>query len=122
MAVYSALLVKHFAPYAAGSGIAEVKTILAGFVIKGFLGLSTLVIKTLGLVCGGEAGILHIGPWHYNEAITSQVLSVASGLSLGKEGPMVHVAACVGNLMCGLFAKYRYNEAKKREVGGQRRR
>jgi chloride channel 3/4/5 len=44
------------------------------------------------------------------------VLSVASGLSLGKEGPMVHVAACVGNLMCGAFAKYRYNEAKKREI------
>jgi H+/Cl- antiporter ClcA len=51
LAVYSAVLVQYFAPYAAGSGIAEVKTILAGFVIKGFLGISTLLIKTLGLVC-----------------------------------------------------------------------
>jgi hypothetical protein len=51
LAVYSAVLVQHFAPYAAGSGIAEVKTILAGFVIRGFLGLGTLLVKTLGLVC-----------------------------------------------------------------------
>ena len=36
--------------YAAGSGLPEVKTILSGFVIRGFLGLKTLIIKTFGLV------------------------------------------------------------------------
>lgn len=65
---------------AAGSGVAEVKVILSGFVLhvrslpsicsvlvltnsKGYLGLKTLVVKTFALI-----------------------LSVSSGLSLGKEG------------------------------------
>lgn len=46
----AAYLVRSFAPYAAGSGISEVKCILAGFVMKGYLALSTLVIKSLTLV------------------------------------------------------------------------
>ncbi|CRK46548.1 hypothetical protein BN1723_020070, partial [Verticillium longisporum] len=60
---------------AAGSGVAEVRVILSGFVLHGFLGLRTLVIKSVALV-----------------------LSVGSGLSLGKEGPYVHIATCVGNI------------------------
>ena len=44
------------------------------------------------------------------------ILSVGAGLSLGKEGPLVHVACCCGNLLTDLFPKYRNNEAKKREV------
>jgi hypothetical protein len=47
---------------AGGSGIPEIKTILSGFVIHGYLGGWTLLTKTVGLT-----------------------LSVASGLSLGKE-------------------------------------
>ncbi|KAL2140763.1 hypothetical protein VTI28DRAFT_3277 [Corynascus sepedonium] len=78
---------------AAGSGVAEVRVILSGFVLHGFLGLKTLIIKTLGLI-----------------------LSVASGLSLGKEGPYVHIASCVGNIACRLFSKYDRNDAKRREV------
>lgn len=45
-----AWLVKSFAPYAAGSGISEIKCILAGFIINGYLGLWTFVIKSLTLV------------------------------------------------------------------------
>ncbi|KAK6097494.1 hypothetical protein MT418_003109 [Batrachochytrium dendrobatidis] len=90
-AVTSAILVKQYAPYAAGSGIPEVKTILGGFVIRNFLGVWTLVVKCLGLV-----------------------LSVASGLSVGKEGPLVHVACCVGNILSSFVKKYRHNEAKRR--------
>jgi chloride channel 3/4/5 len=78
---------------AAGSGVAEVKVILSGFVLHGFLGLKTLFVKTLALI-----------------------LSVASGLSLGKEGPFVHIAACVGNIACRLFSKYDYNDGKRREI------
>jgi len=78
---------------AAGSGVAEVRVILSGFVLHGFLGLKTLIIKSLALV-----------------------LSVASGLSLGKEGPYVHIATCVGNIACRLFKKYDGNDAKRREV------
>lgn len=45
-----AYLVRVFSPYAAGSGISEIKCILAGFIINGFLGAGTLAIKSLGLV------------------------------------------------------------------------
>ncbi|CAG8980212.1 hypothetical protein HYALB_00012834 [Hymenoscyphus albidus] len=78
---------------AAGSGVAEVRVILSGFVLHGFLGVRTLVIKTAALI-----------------------LSVASGLSLGKEGPFVHIATCVGNIACRLFSKYDRNDGKRREV------
>jgi chloride channel 3/4/5 len=78
---------------AAGSGVAEVKVILSGFVLHGYLGVKTLVIKTLALI-----------------------LSVASGLSIGKEGPYVHIATCIGNIACRLFPKYNHNDGKRREV------
>ena len=73
----------------------QIKTILSGFIIRGYLGKWTLIIKTITLV-----------------------LAVSSGLSLGKEGPLVHVACCCGNILCHLFTKYRKNEAKRREVRG----
>ena len=78
---------------AAGSGVAEVRVILSGFVLHGFLGLRTLIIKMVALI-----------------------LSVASGMSLGKEGPFVHMAACVGNVACRMFPKYDQNDGKRREV------
>ncbi|CCL98708.1 uncharacterized protein FIBRA_00712 [Fibroporia radiculosa] len=79
--------------YAAGSGIPEIKTILSGFVIHGYLGGRTLFTKSVGLA-----------------------LSVASGLSLGKEGPFVHIASCIGNIVSRFFGKYENNEAKRREI------
>ncbi|KAJ9118570.1 hypothetical protein QFC22_003790 [Naganishia vaughanmartiniae] len=42
----AAKLVKSFAPYAAGSGISEIKCIIGGFIINGFLSFWTLAIKT----------------------------------------------------------------------------
>lgn len=47
----AAHLVRVFARYAAGSGISEIKVILAGFVMKGYLGGWTLIIKSITLVC-----------------------------------------------------------------------
>ena len=44
------------------------------------------------------------------------MLGVSAGLSLGKEGPLVHVASCCGNFFSYLFPKYGKNEAKKREI------
>lgn len=78
---------------AAGSGVAEVKVILSGFVVHGYLGVKTLVVKTLAVI-----------------------LSLASGMSLGKEGPYVHIATCVGNIACRFFSKYNHNDGKRREV------
>jgi len=92
-AFMTVILVMFFAPYACGSGIPEIKTILGGFIIKGYLGYWTLITKTVTLI-----------------------LAVSSGLSLGKEGPLVHVACCIGNVLVRLFPKYSSNEAKRREV------
>lgn len=84
---------RSYAPYAAGSGISEIKVIIAGFVMKGFLGAWTLLIKSITLP-----------------------LSIGSGLSVGKEGPSVHYAVCTGNVISQLFNKYRRSATKTREV------
>ncbi|KAJ5491907.1 Cystathionine beta-synthase core [Penicillium expansum] len=89
----AAVLVKSFAPYAAGSGISEIKCIIAGFVMKGFLGAWTLIIKSIALP-----------------------LAIASGLSVGKKGPSVHFAVCTGNVISRFFGKYKQNASKTREI------
>jgi hypothetical protein len=35
-----------------------------------------------------------------------QPLAIASGLSVGKEGPSVHMACCVGNVIGGFFERF----------------
>jgi chloride channel 3/4/5 len=49
-AYVAAVLVQEYAIYAKHSGIPEIKTVLGGFVIRRFLGIWTLVTKSLGLV------------------------------------------------------------------------
>ena len=93
LAFVAAYLVKRYAPYAAGSGISEIKCIIAGFVMQGFLGFWTFVIKSIALP-----------------------LAIASGLSVGKEGPSVHYAVCVGSVVSQLFEKYRQSASKTREI------
>lgn len=46
----ASILVQEFAIHAKHSGIPEIKTVLGGFIIKKFLGVWTLVTKSLGLV------------------------------------------------------------------------
>lgn len=89
----AAYAVRHYAPYAAGSGISEIKCIIGGFVMRGFLDLKTLLIKSIGLP-----------------------LAIASGLSVGKEGPSVHVAVCAGDVVGRLFDRYTRHAAKMREI------
>ncbi|KAI8344822.1 chloride channel [Chlamydoabsidia padenii] len=79
--------------YCAASGIPEVKVILGGFVIKGFLGIKTLLVKGIG-----------------------NIFSTSAGLTCGKEGPFVHLACSVGNIFCRFFPKFNKNESKRREI------
>ena len=64
LAVLSSWLLPTWSRYATGSGIPEIKTILGGVIIRKILGGWALFIKCIALV-----------------------LSVSSGLSVGKEGP-----------------------------------
>lgn len=66
---------------------------LGGFVIRHYMGAWTLLIKSLGLC-----------------------LAVASGMWLGKEGPLVHVACCCANLIMKPFENLRGNEGKQHAV------
>ncbi|KZV63169.1 Cl-channel protein, partial [Peniophora sp. CONT] len=93
LAASSAVLVVVYAPHAFHTGIPEIKAILGGYVFDSFLGPWTLLIKALGLA-----------------------LAVASGLSLGKEGPLVHVSCCLAYMLSRLFVQFRTNEAQKRRV------
>lgn len=61
--------------------------------MKGFLGGWTLLIKSIALP-----------------------LAIASGLSVGKEGPSIHFAVCTGNVISRFFSKYKQNASKTREV------
>ncbi|WPH03780.1 Hypothetical protein R9X50_00666300 [Acrodontium crateriforme] len=92
-AMTASLLVNRYSLYAKQSGIPEIKTMLGGFVIRRFLGGWTLLVKSLGLC-----------------------LAVSSGMWLGKEGPLVHVACCCANLFMKLFDGINGNEARKRET------
>ena len=74
-AAFIVALVVGSAPYASGSGIPEIKTILSGFIMYGYLGKWTFFIKSIGMIFATSAGLI-----------------------VGKEGPFVHISCCCGNL------------------------
>ncbi|XP_076086729.1 chloride channel protein 2-like isoform X1 [Mytilus galloprovincialis] len=82
-------------PQAVGSGIPEMKTILRGVVLKEFLTFKTLVAKVVGLCA-----------------------SLGSTLTLGKEGPFVHIASIVATLLGKLssFKGVYQNESRRTEM------
>lgn len=58
------------------------KAILGGFILPDFLSPRTLLVKAIGLC-----------------------LAVSSGLSVGKEGPLIHVTCCISELFMKLSYK-----------------
>lgn len=86
-------LVASFGKKAAGGGVPQVKSILGGFIVKQVLGFWVLIVKVLGLI-----------------------LALGAGLTVGSQGPLIHIACCFGNVCSRLFSKYATNEGKKREL------
>lgn len=80
---------------AEGSGIPEMKAYLGGATMSHYLDFKVLIAKVTGLI-----------------------FSLASTVSIGKEGPFVHIAACIANSMFKLpwFASMGKNPALRRQM------
>lgn len=81
-----AVILVRFVPMAAGSGIPRMKSLFSGGVyFHYFLSWRTLFVKIAGLTCAYSAG-----------------------LTVGKEGPFVHISACVATLLTRyrIFSRY----------------
>lgn len=87
------LVVRLKSVYARSSGIAEIKTVLGGLVINDLFSAKTLLIKALAMC-----------------------LTVSSGLWVGKEGPLVHIACCCAGVLITIIGQQRFSEARKREL------
>jgi chloride channel 2 len=76
-------------PNAAGSGIPEMRSILGGFPFPNYLRMRTLIAKSVGLV-----------------------LALGSALSIGKEGPFVHLSCIIAHqlLRLPLFQQIRRSQ------------
>jgi len=75
----STLLTVYVSPAATGSGVAETMGILNGLNLDGVLTLKALLVKIVGTT-----------------------FAVSGGLCIGKEGPLLHVGAIIGIVMCYL--------------------
>ena len=73
-----------------GSGLPEMKSILSGVVLPRYLSFRTYLAKLVGLLFG-----------------------IAGGLSIGMEGPFVHLSAIIANQLSKvkIFERIRKNEA-----------
>ncbi|EER18210.1 chloride channel, putative [Perkinsus marinus ATCC 50983] len=94
--VLSARILMIAQPLAEGSGIPELKCELGGAShLLGFFRPSVLLAKSMGLI-----------------------LSISGGLPAGAEGPMVHIAACIGSSLLRLpfFATVRQIPNTRRQV------
>ncbi|XP_070825302.1 chloride channel K [Chaetodon trifascialis] len=83
-------------PFSTGSGIPEVRTMLAGFEMPHYLSLTNMFTKFLGLIC---------------------TLAAGSTIFLGKVGPFVHLSTMVGAYLSKLCTLIQANE--KEEASGE---
>ena len=90
------LLTIYVGPGANGSGVAEIMGLLNGINYPGAIGLRTLFVKCVGTI-----------------------FAVSAGLCIGKEGPLAHIGANVGAVICQLPLKGFYtlrNDVIKRQM------
>ncbi|EGC37557.1 hypothetical protein DICPUDRAFT_53930 [Dictyostelium purpureum] len=88
-AFFSVCCISFISPYAVGSGIPEMKSIMSGINLSRVLGLKTLVSKIGGMVC-----------------------ATAAGLTIGRTGPFMHASAIIAQEMMNLrfFANIKKNQ------------
>ena len=91
LALMSVLMTQLIAPHAMGSGIPRMKLLFSGVYISKFLSVKTVVVKFFALMC-----------------------AAASGLSVGSEGPFVHISCGIARTIMRLpfFQSYRFNAVK----------
>eukprot|EP00943_MAST-04B_sp_MAST-4B-sp1_P007133 g7133.t1 len=90
---FSFILTHFITPQARGSGIPRMKGVLGGLHIHHFLSFRALFAKIVGLS-----------------------LAYSSNISIGKEGPYVHVAACIAQLMMRTSMFKRYGQVSSRRI------
>jgi len=95
MALFACFLSQLICKESVGSGLADMKTILGGVVKPVLLSRRLIVAKALGL-------------W----------LSLMAGLSVGKEGPFVHISGAVADQLMKLapFVHIRRQDSKRLEI------
>ncbi|XP_036958651.1 chloride channel K isoform X2 [Acanthopagrus latus] len=79
-------------PFSTGSGIPEVRTMLAGFEMPHYLSLTNMFTKFLGLIC---------------------TLAAGSTVFLGKVGPFVHLSTMVGSYLSNLCSLMQGHKKEK---------
>ena len=79
LVLVACLLTIYVGPGANGSGIAEIMGLLNGINYPKAIGVRTLIVKIIGTI-----------------------FAVSGGLTIGKEGPLAHIGANVGALLCHL--------------------
>jgi len=94
-ALLSNLMTQKICPEASGGGIPEVKTLLDGSYKKALVMPRTVFTKAVGLV-----------------------LAITAGLSVGKEGPFVHIAVAIADTLMRqkCFSHLAKNDAKRLEI------
>ncbi|CAM9140385.1 unnamed protein product [Phaeothamnion confervicola] len=95
LALLSCAVTQWFCPSATGGGIPEMKTVLSGAINPGILSTRLVTVK-----------------------LTGMVLAKTAGLSVGKEGPLVHAACAVAEVLMAqpLFRSVRVATAKRLEM------
>lgn len=88
-----ALLTTYVSPEAASSGIPGIIAYINGTNLSSHVSIPTAAVTAAGVVC-----------------------SVASGLACGPEGPVIHLGACIGNIIGSAFPEIGKDGLTKRNL------
>lgn len=92
MSLMSALVITDMSPAAGGAGVAEMKSILSGLLLHQYLTLKCLLAKVISII-----------------------FAFAAGLTVGKEGPLIHICSILAYQLTKLpiFGTFRQNKGLK---------